>query len=55
MDFLMKLVFAEGSTTLFKVCHSMCRFETISDEQELASLMDKHASRAQLSDFSIAP
>ena len=32
MDFVLKLVFAEGSSTLYKVCHSMCRFETMDDE-----------------------
>ena len=39
MNFVLKLVFAEGSSTLYKVCHSMCRFETIRDEQDLASLI----------------
>ena len=32
MDFVLKLIFAEGSSTLYKVCLSMCRFETIEDE-----------------------
>jgi hypothetical protein len=32
MNFVLKLVFAEGSSTLHKVCHSMCRFETMDDE-----------------------
>jgi len=29
MATVLELVFAEGSATLYKVCHSMCRFETI--------------------------
>ena len=44
MEFVLKLIFAEGSATLYKVCHSMCRFETIEDEKDLATLMSRHAS-----------
>ena len=44
MDFILKIIFAEGSSTLYKVCHSMCRFETIEDEQELATLFSKHSN-----------
>ena len=53
MDFILKLIFAEGSSALYKVCHSMCRFETIDDEQDLATLISKFSSTLQTRDCNI--
>ena len=55
MTFVLKLVFDEGSSTLYKVCHSMCRFETISDEHKLATLMSQHAHKLKTAQCNIEP
>ena len=56
MDFVLKLIFAEGSSTLYKVCHSMCRFETNEEEKTLATLItSQKVSELKTSDCNIAP
>lgn len=55
MSFVIKLVFAEGSSTLHKVCHSMCRFESMEAEQILATLMSQFGSKVRPRDFQIDP
>lgn len=44
MSFVLKLIFSEGSSTLYRVCLSMCRFETISEEKTLATLITSQKS-----------
>ena len=56
MDFVLKLIFTEGSSTLYKVCHSMCRFETNEEEKTRATLiMSQKAVNLRTSDCNIAP
>lgn len=55
MAFILKFIFAEGSSTLYKVCHSMCRFETIQDEHDFATLMSYHGNTLMPKECKIAP
>lgn len=41
-QFIMKQAFAEGSSIVYKVCYSMCRYETKDDEKKLADEIRRH-------------
>ena len=41
-QFIMKQAFAEGSSIVYKVCFSMCRYETKEEEKMLADEIKRH-------------
>ena len=41
-QFIMKQAFAEGSSIVYKVCYSMCRYETKEEERKLADEIRCH-------------
>ena len=49
----MKQAFAEGSSIVYKVCYSMCRYETKEEELKLADEIRRHSHRVSPADFEI--
>ena len=54
-QFILKQAFAEGSSIIYKICMSMCRYDTKMEEKKLADEIKRHQHKARPQDFDINP
>ena len=54
-QFILNQAFADGSSVIYKICMSMCRYETMREEKKLTDEIKRHQNKVQPQDFDINP